>query len=188
MENEILPLFFEKDENGLPSSWISKIRSGLAASPKFWMGRALSEYRNLYIKLRERGKIIASDGYRPARVLSAWKKEIVTKWNLIDVFSITPGPAQTADDGMQFCVVLDVGEISINDIGVEVVMFRRDLSNDEAKSFTSELNLSHTNKDHVTYELKLTDLPSGSYVYSFRVFPKNPLLVNRQDFPIVKWI
>jgi starch phosphorylase len=52
MENEIVPLFYERDSNGLPKNWIKMMIASINLSDKFSAKWLLEEYRNkLYDKI-----------------------------------------------------------------------------------------------------------------------------------------
>ena len=40
----------------------------------------------------------------------------------------------------------------------------------------------------VKYYIKVPIKHAGVYDFTFRVYPTNPMLPHRQDFPLVKWI
>jgi len=47
-----------------------------------------------------------------------------------------------------------------------------------------------TNYSHhkAFYSASVLPISPGVYSYSIRVYPKHPLMVNRMDFPLLKWI
>jgi len=45
LENEVIPLFYAKDENGLPSGWIDRMKNSIATlTPQFSSDRMVKEY------------------------------------------------------------------------------------------------------------------------------------------------
>ncbi len=46
LENEIVPLYFKKDINGLPMEWIERMRSSIALVEKFSAKRVIQEYQD----------------------------------------------------------------------------------------------------------------------------------------------
>ena len=45
LEHEVVPEFYERDENGMPSRWLARIRESMARlTPEFSAGRAIREY------------------------------------------------------------------------------------------------------------------------------------------------
>ncbi len=45
LDEEVLPMFYDRDKNGLPAAWIARIRASLKTlAPQFSATRMLSEY------------------------------------------------------------------------------------------------------------------------------------------------
>ena len=45
LENEIVPLFYERDDRGLPAGWIARMKNALATlTPRFSSDRMVLEY------------------------------------------------------------------------------------------------------------------------------------------------
>ena len=51
-----------------------------------------------------------------------------------------------------------------------------------------KLSLVGSEGSKATYEGAFKTTRSGVYEYGFRIFPKNELLENRMELPLVKWI
>lgn len=47
LENEIIPLYFDRDKNGLPIKWIEKMRKSIEIAKKFSTERVLTEYKKV---------------------------------------------------------------------------------------------------------------------------------------------
>ena len=82
-------------------------------------------------------------------------------------------------------IVLDIGKLSINDIGVEIIIYGNTF---EEGYFIKEFSILGLKGQEVTYECILRMEQAGSFEYAFRVFPKNENSAQRQDFDLVKWI
>ena len=63
LENEIVPLYFDKDKKGISKGWIKVIKNSIAQiAPHYTMKRQLDDYYNkFYIKQAKRFKEIAKD-------------------------------------------------------------------------------------------------------------------------------
>lgn len=193
LENEIIPLYFKRNNEGIPEEWIGNMKAAIKASAGYTMTRVLNEYRqNYYRTLYERGKKICAEHFSVAREVVAWQKRITTAWRQIDVLSInTPGDTKRSTltiEEFYAKVELDIGTLSINDVGIEIVILDKDPANFDSLHMIKEMSVVATSGERVTFESKLEGLQPGIYEYGFRIFPKSPLLKYRQDFPIVKWI
>ncbi len=85
MEQEIVPMYYNQDENGIPGKWIMQIKNTIAkVAPHFTMQRMLNDYySNFYSKLFETGTRMRANGYKNARNLVQWKLKIKQAWDNI---------------------------------------------------------------------------------------------------------
>jgi len=193
-ENQIIPLFYTRDDEDMPVEWIRYIKNTIAEiAPHFTMQRMLKEYfAKFYLKLFERSAEMKKGNYHLALRLAAWKRKILNAWEQIEVISVdAPDPlAHSLELGELFTaeVVLDINVLADDDIGVEVVFGQKE--NDEVKEilFVEEMKLTDKSNGHVTFSCKIPMDRAGVFDYAFRMFPKNTLLPHRQDFALVRWI
>jgi glucan phosphorylase len=189
LEKEIIPTFFQKKKNGFSDVWISKIKASMKKSESYSFSRTLSEYNTLYHRLYRRYTALANHEFEDLKKFIKWKKHLIQSWSQLDVISVDCSKTQNGGtDLVQTRVALDIADLSIDDLGVEVFFKWNDLATKQPKQFFKELQVSACDRNRVTFELTLTDLHSGHYNYSFRIFPKHPMLEKKQDFDLVKWI
>jgi len=191
LENEIVPLFFDRDKEQIPVKWVEKIKTSLISIvPQFNMRRVLKEYNdNYYVKLYERVNRMKADHYSLAKSIVVWKKRILSHWNEIRVIAIEMPEKENfkglLGDKISIKIVLNIGEMSINDIGVEII-----ISGDTLPEgyFVKEFSILNMQGQDVTFECIIRMEQIGVFDYAFRVFPKNENLPHRQDFDLVKWM
>ncbi|MBR4324962.1 MAG: hypothetical protein IKP73_05510, partial [Bacteroidales bacterium] len=84
-------------------------------------------------------------------------------------------------------VVLDLGGLSADDLGVEMVM--TELTNGGSKLLSkAPLTLQKVEGRFAHYSVELRPVKPGNFNYGFRLFPTNKNLVHRTDFALVKWL
>ena len=113
------------------------------------------------------------------------------EWNNIRIVSYTqPDPSYvlSMDNQLKGEVVLDLGRIKPEDVGVEMVFASADEKGKLHIRNVFELNLEETNAAVATYRNNVLPEHTGMYQVGIRVFPKNAELPHRQDFPLVKWL
>ena len=195
LEKEIKPIFHNRDSSGIPVEWVKRIKKTIAEiGPEFTMRRMLNEYQSkFYGPLQARKKKVVNDSYKIAREIAEWKKYVTDNWGAVkvermDVFDSTN---QSLGLGEPFSaqIVLNLGNLRGVDIGVEVVFIRRHRSDEIMEVVSCEkLSLIGSEGSKATYEGAFQTSRSGVYEYGFRIFPKNDLLENRMELPLVKWI
>jgi alpha-glucan phosphorylase-like protein len=194
LEFDILPTYYEQDENGISEKWVSYIRQIIAeVAPDFTMKRMLDHYyERFYHKLAQRGRALRADNYAGARQVAKWKHTMEQRWDRIEL-----AQADTFDSDNR---ALQVGEhfyadlklylngVSAEDVGVEVVFFNRIDEEVLHLKFKEELQLKEVKDGVATYHCELDPKLAGVYEYGFRAFPKSGQLAHRQDLPLVKWL
>lgn len=196
LENEIIPLYADRNEEDIPVNWIIKIKNSISQiAPQFTTHRMMREYmEKYYTKLQTRSGLMIANHFETAKKLAAWKLKITREWNNIQIVSMevydSANKAFPLGSELNPSVVLDLGELSANDIGVEVVFINKRKGEDDFNKivFKSELILVETKDKQLTFSCKIPITRSGVYEHGFRIYPKNPLLVYRQDVPLLKWV
>ena len=85
-------------------------------------------------------------------------------------------------------VVLDLGRLRPEDIGVEILFTSQDAKGELHIQEVQELDLVSFEGSIATYRTEVLPEHTGMYQVGKRIFPKNPRLPHRQDFPLVKWL
>ena len=191
LENQIVPLYFAKNSKGYSPEWIQYIKNSIAKiAPHFTMERMLHDYIDrFYMKEGKRTKLLKADHYAKAKEIAAWKEEFVSKWNDIEICSVSipDGLLYNPHVGEEYemTVVLDNKGLG-NCLGVELVIANAEEGNTEPYK-TLEMKPVQTDGTKVTYKLRYLLNDSGVFRYSFRMFPQNPDLPHRQDLAYVRW-
>jgi glycogen phosphorylase/synthase len=196
LENEIAPLFYFRDDDDVPTGWVRYIKNCIAkVSPNFTTTRMLKDYNEQYYgNLYKRSELIRKDDFELAKDLSSWKKKVFRAWESIEVISVK-SPDISKEPivlGKNYFgeVILDLNELSADDIGVEIViaeMIAPD-STEVKVTFTQEFKLVSLEGKIATYRVDIVPVKTGAYDYGIRIFPKNASLPHKQDFNLVKWI
>jgi phosphorylase/glycogen(starch) synthase len=191
LENEIIPLFFDRSQDGLPEKWIAMMKAAICRyTTTYGMERPVGEYSAAYRKLYDRSLVLKKDDYKQLHELVAWKKKMIANWGQLHVMgNAQPAGAhavQKLGDVLRVKITLYTGELSAEEIGVEIVFSEREDS--DGYIFTQELALGAVNGSTAVFEADVSLSETGTYTYSFRIFPKHILLPHRQDLPLLMWI
>jgi len=194
LEEEVVPLFYNRDENGIPVEWVSHIKKTIAwIAPNFTTKRMIDDYsERFYSVLSKRSKELKTGNHHLARELSRWKKNISKHWDNIELISIEypEDLKSTIHLGNKYKadVVLDIDGLSPDDIGVELVVVEDKGDGRTEYVYVKEFTLISQEGSQVHYKLHTIPTHPGVYKFGIRVFPKNSKLPHRQDFSYVKWM
>ena len=191
LENEIIPLYFEKNSKGYSPKWIQYIKGSIAdIAPHFTMKRMIDDYIfRFYDPEAARSKKLQAKDYALAKEIVAWKEKVASEWPGIKVLDVR----QTADlvngvtgEPYKVEVVVDTNGIG-RDLHLEQVIFRTE-DGKESLAGKREFKIVKEEGNVVTYELNAKVKDAGVYRYGFRLYPWNKNLPHRQDFAFSRWL
>ncbi|MCB2220279.1 MAG: alpha-glucan family phosphorylase [Bacteroidetes bacterium] len=194
IEDEILPVYFDRDKQGVSHKWVGYIKNNFSEiAPHFTMKRMLDDYYNLfYNKLFDRNKQMRKDDFKLAYELESWKTHIRENWNHIKILSVRlPNSSLrplTLGETFEVELEIDTNGIEPDQIGIEMVIGQKVMDKVDHIHRLVDLKLKDTEEGHSRYVCDMDLIESGVYDFAFRIYPKNEKLPHRQDFPLVKWI
>ena len=194
LEDEITPLYFTRNADGVPETWVQYIKNNfMEIAPFYTMKRMLDDYFSQYYdKLIKRTKFMRADRYSKAFELTAWRKKIESHWDTIEVSSIkVPDPnirALNLGDVFIAEITLKIPGLDKNDIGIELMFAEKE--NDVITKIlrVEQMTMVDYGDEWVRFYISLPVFKAGVYNYTFRIYPTNKMLAHRQDLPLVKWI
>lgn len=193
LENEIVPLYYDKDKKGISKDWIKVVKNSIATiAPHYTMKRQLDDYYSkFYHKLAERSAKVNADDYRIAKEIAQWKESIAERWDSIKVVASDTNVLTTgAETGKTYTISYSIDEQGLNDaIGLELVTLNNDQNTSDRQIHkVTPFELVKQEGNIYTFECKIEANQAGAYKTCVRMFPKNDLLPHRQDFCYIKWL
>ncbi|RPH32342.1 MAG: alpha-glucan family phosphorylase [Bacteroidales bacterium] len=194
LENEIVPMYYTRNNEDIPEKWVSYIKKSISqVASNFTTTRMMRDYENrFYFKLFERSKRIKANDFDLAKTLSNWKKRITKAWDTLEVIQVKQ--FNTAFEaiilGKEYTseLILDLGELCVNDIGVELVVADLIESNEVKIKRVHDFILHSLDGTRATFKLSIVPVDPGAFDCGIRIFAKNPELPHRMDFCLVRWV
>ena len=192
LENEIVPLYYNKDKKtGYSKDWVKVIKNSIATiAPHYTMKRQLDDYYDkFYIKQAKRFKEISANDNKLAKDIALWKETVAERWDSIRVVSRTEDAYIGVETGATKTITYVIDEAGLNDaIGLELVSVQGDPNEEGAIRVVRPFKVVKQEGNLYTFELKFQSNHAGAYKCCVRMFPKNKNLPHRQDFAYVKWL
>jgi hypothetical protein len=189
-ENEILPTFYKRNNEGYSPEWVSYIKNTIArVSPKFTTRRMINDYtEKYYSKQYQRSQQIIGNDFELAKDISSWKRQIFRSWKNIEVLDVKlfDKSSEALDTATTYDaeVVLNLNEIRPEYIGVEWVATENMKELINIKQFELDSNQG----GRAVYKARLRNDRPGTFHHGIRIFPIHEMLPNRQDFALLKWV
>ena len=193
LENEILPLYYARNVKGYSEGWVKTIKNSIAQiAPHYTMKRQLDDYfTKFYCKEAKRHAELVANDYAKAKAIAAWKEEVASKWDAIEVVStekcenIVNG---NIESGIEYTITHVVDEKGLNDaIGIEVVALHKNSEGKECVYSVTPMEVVKNEGNLYTFAAKFSFDNAGDFKVAYRMYPKNEALPHRQDFCYVRW-
>lgn len=192
LENEIAPLFFNKDaKTGYSKEWIQVVKNSIATiAPHYTMKRQLDDYFDkFYNRQAKRFAELCSKDNKLAKELAAWKEQVAEKWDAINVVAKNVDALHDVTTGKKAKLSFTIDEQGLKDaVGLELVILYNTPVDDVNVFEVVPFKMVKSEGNCYTFEVEYNPNVAGSYKYGVRMYPKNSKLPHRQDFAYVKWI
>jgi starch phosphorylase len=168
LEQEVVPEFYERADNGMPSRWLSRVRESMARlTPQFSASRAIQNYTEEHylpaaVSYCQRA---ANNSALGAEVLQ-WLHKIAREWNTVHFDSMH---SETHDGRHSFQVQVWPGDLSSSDLSVELYADPRGEHDAEIVTMTAG-DPPSDGKSPVTYSVDISTTRAARD-YTPRVVP-----------------
>jgi starch phosphorylase len=191
LENDIVPLFYQRGIDGLPRGWIEKMRAGLRTLvPIYNSHRMVQEYLNrFYLPCSRRFTALSRDSFERAKDLASWRQKIMTGWAGVSVVEVTGQEAREIRVGESLEVKARVvlGSLDPEDVTVEAYFGRLGAEGQFDERDTVPLTLAETVDNVYLFEGKIPSSKSGRFGCTLRIMPSLERLENRFAMGLVTW-
>jgi starch phosphorylase len=119
LEREIIPEFYRRDEHGVPTGWVAKMRESMALlTTRFSANRALRQYtEQYYLPAAAAFRARAADSAAAGGEIAAWQRALQRGWPALRFGALTVGSER---DQHVFEVQVFLGDIDPSQVRVEL--------------------------------------------------------------------
>ncbi len=122
LEEEIVPIYFEREREGVPSRWVAMMKRSIAkVGAQFNSVRMLQEYLDgAYLPSLSRWRELTREGATAAKALAEWERRVRERWSELKVLAAEfaeerPGVISAAAE-------IYLGGLSPREVRVELVL------------------------------------------------------------------
>ncbi|MGF1524632.1 MAG: alpha-glucan family phosphorylase [Leptolyngbyaceae cyanobacterium] len=192
IEQEVIPLFYNRDENDVPRGWVGKMKDAIYLNtPFFNTARMVKEYaRRAYFPTSDRLGQLSENQYEPAKELAAWESRLVEHWYEIRIedVNITAPTELQVNQPFEVTTNINLGHLSDEDVQVE--LYQGAVQVDGEMHSGTAIPMSYRGKDtqqRSHYAVNLNYTSSGLQGISLRILPKHRYLNTSLDPRLVLW-
>jgi len=192
LEKEVSPLFFARAHNGLPKSWIARMKNSMRTlGPQFNAKRMVREYvEEIYVPSEERYGVMADNAFQHAKNLASWKRRLRTLWPEIRIIEVKGDPRDDfkVGDVMQVRAQVRLSQLNPEDVAVELYQGPLDARGEITNPRVVPMSPTGAAKGDVhEFSGSLEPGTSGRHGYTIRILPKNPDLAAPNKEGLVLW-
>jgi starch phosphorylase len=184
LENEIVPEFYNRDEEGLPRAWLSRIRRSMSVlTPAFASNRMMRDYiEKAWLPLADALRARTKDDNRLAKQLYTWAETVKSHWQSLHMGQ----PAVVHDDSRwRFSVPIFLGEVAPDCVRVELFAAEQAGVPAEVVLLHQEQRIPGAAHGYIyAGEVSGARRPED---YTLRVVPHHDGAFLPSEFPLIAW-
>ncbi len=194
LEEKIIPMYYAKNDKGFSEQWVRIMKNCIMTNAgKYSTARMLEDYvSKMYIPLCDINKKYYRD-LNNVLEFNEWKNGFKRNFSKIEIKqSETNFNDITVDAGNNIEVECEIklpnSLISIENIEVQV--FYGKISDTGVVDDISIDTMKYDGEDEGihSFSAKIALKTGGDYGYTFRVIPKNNMIINPMDLNLIKWV
>ncbi len=187
LEREIVPLFYRRTAEGVPSDWVRTMQHNWRSlGPFVTAARMVRDYTtSLYEPAAASGRNALADGARVAHDLAAWKQRVRQAWpgvKMVDVDTDTSAAAE--GDRRRVRAHVDLGGLAESSVVVQAL--HGPIDSQGAFIDTPSIVTLHAAAPG-EWEAEFAVGEAGPYGLTVRAMPSHPNLVSPVEMGMVAW-
>ena len=192
LEQEVVPLFYERDTEGIPRGWVAKMKDAIKLNcPVFNTARMLRDYSvNGYFPASDRHFAITSNAYTSAKALANWKQQLFDRWYNIKIedIDIAAPDDLLVNQPVVVKVLINLAGLTADDVQVELYKGAVDADGQIVDGTSVVMDFQGTDEyNRSTYTVEVIYSSSGLQGLSLRILPKNDYLSSPYEPGLVLW-
>ncbi len=197
LENELIPLYYDRDEDGIPHKWLEMVKHAFHSTiTAFSAHRMVWNYVNqYYMPAMKRAERYAQEDYRELNRFAQWRNRMSRLWPDLhlelknglgmdeDLRVLSPGEKR------EIILLVKSEGIKKKDLDVEVILERQDAYRGHQDMHTVSMGLVAESADGVKeYRATVETAHDGSYRFNCRVMATHTDLFNPHETRLLKWL
>jgi len=169
LEQEIIPLFYNRDAHGLPVAWIERVRESMARlTPQYSADRSVREYtEKYYLQAASLYQERVEEGGDSAARIVRWRQAVAEHWHTAH---FGPSTVQTDDSHHNFQLQIHLGDLSPEFVQVELYANALPGGFPERHVMTRETGQEQASIDGCTYSARVP-VTRPAFDYTPRLTP-----------------
>ncbi len=183
LEKEVIPCFYARNKDGLPTDWLAKIRASVVTlAANFSAGRAVRQYTTQYY-------LPAAEAYKARKAnkselgirMADWRRQIEQEWHSISFGNLQ---VDTRDGQHHFQVEVILGRVDPRAVQVELFAAEAE-SGERRQQMTQGVKLPNREGGYLFTAQVPATRPAGDF--TTRLIPYFPGVAVPLEIPLILW-
>ena len=198
LERQAAPLFYDRNDDGLPVGWVERMRKSLSVlAPKVSATRMVRDYVTDYYRPAQGTYLQMTDDPQASAHFVRWQQKLRAEWDKVAVTALSCNDQDalaaekdialcqsvTAGNSLSMACSVKLGDLSSEDVCVQAVCGAVDTNNELHDVRMVTMKLAADGDFHA--EIPMVN--PGSMGVTVRVMPKHPLLVSAAEMGLCTW-
>ncbi len=192
LEQEIVPLFYDRGPDRLPRQWIAMMKASMKSiCPRFNTNRMVEDYvREYYLPGMIQWDLLTRDYMAEARRLSTWREAVRREWDHVRVVGVEAPVDQPLPMGssLEVKVLVALGSLTPSDVAVELYHGPADSEGRVVQG--TPIRCTPTGEREGDAWVFVGETPcdfAGRHAFSVRVVPWHPGIVQPLEMGYITW-
>jgi starch phosphorylase len=191
LEQEIIPEFYLRGKDGLPRSWIERMKTCVREmAPRFTMDRMVKEYtERFYLPVASRFDRLSANGMERARALDEWVSRVREAWPKVAVERVDADRDPQLPVGASLTVraVVTLGTLTSSEVTVQLYYGRMGTEERIAGGKVVTMEVVESTSEGALFQGAIPCDESGRHAFQVRVMPRHEDLGTVVDTGLVLW-
>jgi glycogen phosphorylase len=191
LENEVVPLFYTRDADGLPREWIHMMKNSIRVLAAAFSGeRMVRQYaEQFYVPIGDRYGRMAAHDFARARDLNAWREKVRDEWCHVKVTAVTQSHVAeiTVGDAIEVTAKVRLGGLDPADVVVEAYSGGVRPGGTLRNGRGTALEWVSSEHGEQIYRGTISTKTSGLHGYAVRIMPRREDVLVPNEVPLIAW-
>jgi starch phosphorylase len=184
LEHQVVPMFYDRDAQGIPHAWVDKVRRSMSqVGPQVAAERMVRDYvRELYLPAGRTARLAAD--LDSCGAFADWQQRVRDGWHGVAVTDVrNESGTIVAGDVARISAQVELGALEPSDVLVEAIAGRVGADGE----LIAPQRRAMTRAEPGRYEVETATNETGEFGYTVRVVPHHELLRSPAELGLIRY-
>jgi starch phosphorylase len=191
LEREIIPTFYQRDDDSIPREWIRMMKTSMKAiGTGFNSHRMLRDYtERYYLTALDFYARLSTNDFVAAKNLAEWRRKVIQDWSKVEIIKVE---SQTRDfifkgNKLDIKAWVQLGEISAEDVVVECYHGPLDVHHQIEGGQHIHMTSQGKEGEHSVFTAAIPCTRGGRYGFTIRILTGHKNLARNKLPGLIRW-